>query len=288
MLVGDGVEEPFDVLFRADDARQAEDLDGRVVRMDAHVHPALLADGHDRLQEVFHVGPELGLVDALVQVQELAELLHGGLVVLAEIAAHEALRLDDDGLHQLVVLFRGHGLGERVGFGEDVPPLAYARREPELRPLLPGAGALEDVDVEIGELGVVEIQVRGAVRVLMEQVRAGPVQHRHEVVADAVDALGGEVPQRLLVHFDLLVPVGTAVFDGLHDGERLHDAPAHAVALDILAQVADLLPRPHLSQRDVVQGGHDALHADLPQHRQRDLVFLTEPSPGFFHGLSAF
>ena len=106
--------------------------------------------------------------------------------------------------------------------------------------------------------------------------------------ADAVDALGGQVPQRLLVHFDLLVPVGAAVLDRFHDGKRLHDAPAHTVTLDILAQVADLLPRPHLPQRNVVQGGHDALHADLPQHRQRDLVFLTEPSPGFFHGMSAF
>jgi hypothetical protein len=37
-----------------------------------------------------------------------------------------------------------------------------------------------------------------------------------------------------------------------------------------------------------VQRGHDPFHADLPQHRQRDLVFLTEPSPGFFHILCAF
>jgi hypothetical protein len=32
-----------------------------------------------------------------------------------------------------------------------------------------------------------------------------------------------------------------------------------------------------------MQGGDDAFHADLPQHRERDLVLLPEPSPGFFH-----
>ena len=188
-----------------------------------------------------------------------------------------------------------HRLGQLIGLGQDVASFSEGRslslpkgREAELRPLLPGAGALEDVDIEISELRVVEIQVRRSVRVLVEEVRPGPVEHGHEVVADAVDALGGKVAEGLLVHLDLLVPVGAAVFDGLHHGKRFHDAPPHAVTFDVFPEVADFLARPHLSEGDVVQRGHDPFHADLPQHRERDLVFLTEPSPGFFHDNNAF
>ena len=93
MLVGHGIEEPLDILLSANDAWQAQNLDGGIVRMDAHVHAVFLASGHDGLEEILHVLAQLGLVDALVEIEELAELLHGSLVVLAEVAADEALGL---------------------------------------------------------------------------------------------------------------------------------------------------------------------------------------------------
>ena len=86
VLVGHGVEEPLDILFGAHDAWQAENLDGGIVGVDAHIHVALLADGHDSLEEVLHVLAQLLLVDAFIEVEELAELLDGSLVVLAEIS----------------------------------------------------------------------------------------------------------------------------------------------------------------------------------------------------------
>ena len=86
MLVRNGVEEPFDVLLGADDARKSEDLDRRIVRMHAHVHVAFVADRHDSFEEVFHVGAELCLVDAFVELEEVAELLDRSLVVLTEVA----------------------------------------------------------------------------------------------------------------------------------------------------------------------------------------------------------
>ena len=62
------------------------DLDGGIVGVDTHVHVALLTDGHDGLEEVLHVLAQLLLVDAFIEVEELAELLDGSLVVLAEIS----------------------------------------------------------------------------------------------------------------------------------------------------------------------------------------------------------
>ena len=55
VLVGNSVEEPLDVLLSTDDTRQSETLDGGVVGVDAHVHIALLADGHNGLEEIFHI-----------------------------------------------------------------------------------------------------------------------------------------------------------------------------------------------------------------------------------------
>ena len=86
MLVGHSVEEPLNVLFGAHDAGQTEHLDGWVVGVYTHVHAIFFASGHDGLEEVFHVGTKLCLVNTLVEIQKIAELLDGRLVVLAEVA----------------------------------------------------------------------------------------------------------------------------------------------------------------------------------------------------------
>ena len=127
--------------------------------------------------------------------------------------------LDDNGLHQFVILLRGHRLCQLVALCQYVTTFAPALGELELGPLLAGTLALQDVDVEVSKLGIVEVEVRSAVRIIVEQIGASPVEYRHEVVADAVDAFCREVAQRLFIDFDLMVAVGTSVFDGLYDGE---------------------------------------------------------------------
>jgi len=267
-----GVEEPVYVLVAGHDAGQAQDGEGRVVGVHAHVHAVFLAGGHDGGQEVAHVLPEPRLVYALVEGEQLAEQLHGALLVLGDVAAHEALRLHDDAVHELgVVLGRERGLQLRhLG-------------ERGLVPVSLGPLALEDVDVEVGELRAGEIEVGAAVGVGVVEVGARPVQHGHEIVANGVDALQREVFQALLVALYLLVAVGAAILDALHHGERLHHAPAHAVALYVVPEVADALAGPHFAVGHVVQGGDDALHANLPQHGEGDLIALAKPSPSLFH-----
>ena len=187
--------------------------------MHAHVHIVLLAGRHNGFEEIFHVFAQLFLVYSLIEVEELAEFLDGCLVFLAEVAADEALGLDDDILYQLVVLLRRHGLGQLVAFGQHVAALTPALWELELGPLLARALALENIDVEVGKLGVVEIEVSGAVGIVVEQVGTGPVEYGHKVVADAVDTLGSEVAEALLIHLDLVVTIGTAVLDCLNNGQ---------------------------------------------------------------------
>ena len=288
MLVGHSIEEPLDILLCTYDTRQTENLDGGIVGVNTHVHIALLARGHDSLEEVLHVGAQLSLVDAFIQIEELAELLHGSLVVLAEIAAHKALRLDDDILHQFVVLLRSHGLSQFVAFGNHATAFAPTLWELELLPFLASTWALQNIDVEISKFGIVEVEVRGTVGVVVEQVSARPVQNGHEVVADAMDALCRQVAQTLLIHLNLVVAVRTAILDGLNDWQRLYHAPAHAVALDIRLQIVNLLTCPNLTKGHIVQCGDDTFDTDLSQLCKRNLVLLAKPSPSSFHSLFVF
>ena len=119
----------------------------------------------------------------------------------------------------------------------------------------------------------------------MEQVSTCPVQHGHEVIADAVDTLGSEVTERLLIYFYLLVAVRTAIFDGLYYWQRLYHTPTHAVALNVFTQVVNLLTCPYLAEGYIVQSGNDALNTNLSQLCKRNLVFLAKPSPCSFHSL---
>ena len=66
-----------------------------------------------------------------------------------------------------MVLFRRHGLCKSIRFRKDIAPLSVSLRESEGSPFLPGPFPLQDVDIEIRELGIVEIEVGRAVGVFM-------------------------------------------------------------------------------------------------------------------------
>ena len=187
MLVGYGIKEPLDVFFRTYNARQSEDFNWGIIGVYAHIHIALLTGRHDGLQEVFHVGTQLSLVDALVEIKELAELLDRSFVILAEVTGDESLRLDDDVFHQFMVFLWCHGLGQFIAFGQHIAAFAPSFGELKLCPLFACAFALQNVDVKICKLGIIEVQVGGSVWIVVEQIRACPVEHGHEVVANAVD-----------------------------------------------------------------------------------------------------
>ena len=75
----------------------------------------------------------------------------------------------------------------------------------------------------------------------MIDVSTSPVEHRHEVIAHTMYAFLAQVCQRFLINLYLLVSVLTAIFYCLSYRERFYNTPFHAVALNILFQVANLL-----------------------------------------------
>ena len=182
-----------------------------------------------------------------------------------------------------MVFLGRHCLGQLVTLSQYVATFAYACGELELGPFLTGTFTLQNIDVEVGKLGIVEVEVGSSVGIIVEQVGTCPVEHRHEVVADTMDTLCREVAQRLLINLYLVVAVRTAILDGLYHRQTLDHAPAHTIRLDVLTQVANLFTSPHFAQGHVVQSGDDALNTNLSQHGKRNLVLLAKPSPCSFH-----
>ena len=75
MLVWHSIEHPLDILGTTDDSWQAEYRIRRIVWVNTHVDVVLITDRHDSLQPVLHVLLQLLLVDAIIELQEVAELL---------------------------------------------------------------------------------------------------------------------------------------------------------------------------------------------------------------------
>ena len=153
MRVVDSSEEPFYVFLGCHDAREAEDRERRVVRMDTHVHAAFLAYRHDGRKEVAHVLAQLVLGYAVVERQELAEELDRVLVVFADVSADEALGLHDDVLDELVLPFRGHVCAEFIDLRKDIA-VDVESRYLEGSPFLTGTFPTYYIYVEVCEIRV--------------------------------------------------------------------------------------------------------------------------------------
>ena len=104
VLVRHGIQHPLDILGTADNSWQAEYRIRRIVWVNTHVDIVFITDWHDRLQPVFHILLQLLLVNALIQLQQVAELLYRSRVTLAEVTRNKALGLDDDVLYQGMIL----------------------------------------------------------------------------------------------------------------------------------------------------------------------------------------
>ena len=104
MLVWHSIEHPLDILGTTDDSWQTEYRIRRIVWVNTHVDIVLITDWHDGLQPVLHVLLQLLLVDAIIELQEVAELLYRSRVTLAEVTGNKPLGLDDDVLYQGMIL----------------------------------------------------------------------------------------------------------------------------------------------------------------------------------------
>ena len=94
----------------------------------------------------------------------------------------------------------------------------------------------------------------------MVKLRARPVKHRHEIVADAADAGLGKAADVLAVIFDIAVARGFAEFDVLVHRHTFNDLKLQAVILRLFFQRSNALAAPNFTDGHVVYSGDDGLH----------------------------
>ena len=119
----------------------------------------------------------------------------------------------------------------------------------------------------------------GAVGQHMVQLGAGPVEHRHKVVADALHISLCQPADILAVILDVLIPAGLAQLDVLVNGNTFNHLKLQAGGFCQSLQTGNALPAPHLAHRHVVHSGDNGFHAgNLPDLLQCDLVLFTIPA----------
>ena len=127
-----------------------------------------------------------------------------------------------------------------------------------------------------------------AVRQGLGQFGAGPVEHRHEVVADDVDAGLGQVLQRKDVVLDIAVARRQTQFDIFVDIDAFDGFQSEPGGLHLSFEGEYLVQRPDFADRHVEQSADDVVQSgDLPHILQRErFVLLAVPAEGHFHRFS--
>ena len=260
----DHFQQILDILLVAEDAGESEHGEGGIVGMDDHAASALFGDGNDLGEEEPEVFLELRAVDVVVFGEHLADVFDGHALEAGEV-------VDDIGF-EFLALGVGEGLVVFPGFFDGLG------RAAAFRPV-----AFEDEDVEGDEGAAVEEESLGAVLEPVTEVGSHPVEHRHEVVGDDMDAAFGEVAEGYLVILDILKVSAAPALDVLVNGKALDHAPGETGILDHLLAFHDLIDRPYLSIGDVVEGADDAGGSGLKDVGQLYGVFRPVPSEGLFH-----
>ena len=118
------------------------------------------------------------------------------------------------------------------------------------------------------------------------QIRAGPVEHRHEVVADDLDPSLTQAGHGLAVVVNVFVPTGQAQLDVLVDIDAFDDLQLQTDVVDFLLQRPNTLRGPQSPGGHIHQGTDNAAHVgDLLDIAQRYGIHLTAiPAKCHFHG----
>ena len=227
-------------------AGQAEDIPRGIVHVDGHLDVTLVAGGHQSLEEVLQVLPQLLLGDRGVGLEQLVQLCHalrlpageGHVVLLGE--GHDVLS------HSLVIALDLVLLVEQCGRA-----IAYRVEQIGAGPVEDGHEVVaDDLDAELG-------QVADALLVVLDILVAGGQADLDVVVdVDGLDDGGAEAGRVDLV-------------DDLLDLVLLPDLAGHLA----VQRPDDLLDTGNLL--DVAQGdGVIALTIPAPTHFHRHMVLL--------------
>ena len=191
--------------------------------------------------------------------------------------------------------FLSHGYNSLQKIAEVFPQILFVQpavsleQGPQILLLVAGVpageGKLAGQGIHLFQLILIVYQGGGAIGQRLVQLGPGPVEHRHEVVADAFNARFSQPADVLLIIGDQTVAGGAAQLDVLVDGHAFHHVENQSVGFHLRFQGGDAFPAPDLADRHVVDGGDDAAHiGDLTDVTQGDGVVLAIPAKRQFHG----
>ena len=232
--------------------------------MDDQLDARLVGHRADFFQEIDQVAAKFLGINVFVAVQLMLELIQRETFLRAG-------KTGDHVAHEHLLVLIGHlrktrlclfDLGRRVFFL--------------------GTGPLQQEEVEGNKGRPLEPKGRTAVRAAVFQVRARPVQYRHEVIGNHVDAARAEVAQALFVVVDVALEVAFLRFDMFVDGHAFHTAPAKAGGFHLIFAFHDFLNRPYFPVGNMVKGGDDARASGLADIHQTDRVLGPVPAEGLF------
>ncbi len=223
-----------EIVLRARDAGQAEDGEGRIIRMDAKGDTNLLRDGDDMPQKRRVVFPQSRGIDGRILGQLGAEFIQRHVV-------DGAGQAQQNGPLDRVLFFACHG-GETFRRLRDI-----FRRMVLLR-----TGPLEDMKIEDGRIDGIEAQGLRAIRQQPVELRARPIEQRHEVVANDGDPAGGQVAQALAIVGQIARTVALGLFDVLVDRNAFDHRPAEPSLFNESLVLFDFLDGPHRAVRHMM------------------------------------
>lgn len=146
-----------------------------------------------------------------------------------------------------------------------------------------GARPLQQMEVEGNEVDPVEAHRLGAVTGSPAQVGARPIEHRHEIVADGADAGRCQAAQRFLPVGNVLAPRAGLRLDAFRHRDAFDDLPLEAAVADLLLPLLDLLDRPDVTGRDMMQRTDDTVRAGLRRVPNAYPIHRSEPAPRMSH-----
>ena len=148
------------------------------------------------------------------------------------------------------------------------------------------AGQIDVVLERVQTLHLIPVHDKAgrAVRRLLVQLGAGPVEYRHEVVGDALDAVLRAAADVLAVNLDVLIALVGAEFDVLGYWDGFDHVEHQPVILALLFHLGKALLRPDLARLYVIDSRNDRVHArDLGDVLQRNRIGLAIPTKRHFH-----
>ena len=146
-----------------------------------------------------------------------------------------------------------------------------------------GAHTLQNEYVVRGEITHVEAQGISGAGQLPAQVGAGPVDDRHEVVANDLYASLYDGRQRVFPGVREL-PKRTALqLNGIVNGNTFDHRPSQSRRLDLRLALEHFVERPGFPAVEMMQCRNNSGCSRLPDMVERNWVLRAKPPPGFFH-----